>query len=210
MRRLLLGGLIATLAASFAPAHAQELFVVAGAGQDAGASFFAETADGMLFGDMIGFSFNEVAADAGPTSGMQACAAIAFFPNGGNGHHQPPATLDIGCGEVEVTIDPLLQTGSVSGEIPGEVYDLDTGDFLGASTISVDVSFAASGVPIAGAGGGGDVFTLPFIDAGAGLVAGVDASAGGSLGSAELGALSGPADFAFMEEGAGLFAFVSV
>jgi hypothetical protein len=210
MRKWLLGGLIALLAASFAPAHAQEIFAATGAGQDAGASFFAETEDGVYFADMIGFSFNDIYTDTGPVTDIGACALVAFFPNPGHGHHAPPASLDIGCGTADVTIDPLLQTGTVVGSFDSELYDLDTGEFLGTSTMSVDVAFTAIGTPIAGAGEFADIFTFPFIDAGGGVVAATDAAADGAVTSAALGGLKGPAEFGFMEEGAGLFVFVAV
>lgn len=76
--------------------------------------------------------------DRGPnqSSRMEVCASIDDFSTGG---------FDSGCGELEVTVDPLLNQATAKGTIDSHCFDCDGSFSSTPSTITVDVTWQGNG-----------------------------------------------------------------
>jgi hypothetical protein len=216
-RRVIVGVAIAAVTAiAMVPSPAGAgVFAGFEVAQGAGAFF----ANGGQFADVFGFSGVGVFLPGPPVNTMFACAAVGPAFEGGpivviaqeHGHGGGGNLVDFGCGEVEVTVDLLLRSATIQGTIPSELFDLDTFEPAGPSSIAVDVSWTGTGLPAP------EVAVDPFIVVGgfpvpfgfadvfafAGLVR--DADASGSVVSATIGGPSGDADGAAVFEGASGF-----
>lgn len=211
-RRFMIGVALAAVTAIAivpSPAGAQSAFAAFEVAQGAGAIFEG----GGQFAEVFGFDGLTIFVPGPPFSTMFACAAVGPSFDGPvvvpeDGHGDGQNLLDIGCGEVAVTVDLLLRTATVKGTIPSDVFDLDTFDFVGPSSIEVDVEWSGTGLPAPDAVVdpvgfvGGFPVPFAFIDVFAFVGLSRNAEATGSVVSATIGGPSGDADAAAVFEGA--------
>lgn len=115
----------------------------------------------------------------------------------------PVYTDDWGCGEIAVTIDPLLQTATVQGTIPSTAYDAANGEFVD-STITIDLTWDARSLPTATATQ--HVAPGPSPAAYADAFLSRDARADGTVTSEKVGTASGPSSRAELFEALFVFA----
>jgi hypothetical protein len=187
----------------------------------AGAAFEVAKAAGatMSSGSLVAeaFGFNGVALTTSPgvVNWQFGCAVVGNLSSarpipGGESGHAGPDLIDVGCGRLSVTVDPLLQTATLKGTLRSWIYDYETGEEGGPSKIVVNLTFAGAGLirPIISQSEFVDAQPLPpaaFLFASVGTGAGRNAIAKGSISSATLGAVSGQTDQAVVFEGANIY-----
>lgn len=210
--RLLLAGV--TLAIGLfatGPSHAE---VGAGAAFEVARGAGALMRSGSLAAEAFGFSGLIVSTGPGVVNSQYGCAVVGSFAGkpgrSGFTEHGSDQRVDIGCGRLSLTVDPLLQAATLKGTLRSWLYNFETGEEGERSSIVVNLTFAGVGLirPILTESEYFDARPLPpaaFLFVAVGTGAGRDASAKGSVTSAALGAVEGATEEAAIFEGANVY-----
>lgn len=193
------------------PSHAE---VGAGTAFEVARGVGATMSSGSLGAEAFGFNGLAIVTGPGVVSSQYGCAIVGNFAakpvRPTSPEHSSGERIDIGCGRLNVTVDPLLQTATLKGTLRSWIYDFETGEEGGRSRIVVDLTFAGVGLirPIVTESEYVDAQPLPpaaFLFASVGTGAGRGATATGTIRSATLGAVEGPTDQAAIFEGVNVY-----